>query len=102
MSNNHIKVNLHVAPENVLLAKRKLGKGGAAQKFVDSEVLRCSDKYVPMDTSMLKKSGTTSTVIGSGMVHWDTPYAKPNYYMNRGRGKAQPRADSEESSGLSA
>ncbi|WP_303820963.1 minor capsid protein [Ruminococcus flavefaciens] len=87
MSNNHIKVNLHVAPENVLLAKRKLGKGGAAQKFVDSEVLRCSDKYVPMDTSMLKKSGTTSTVVGSGMVHWDTPYAKPNYYKNRGRGK---------------
>ena len=87
MSNNHIKVKLHVAPENVLLAKRNLGKGGAAQKFVDSEVLRCSDKYVPMDTSMLKKSGTTSTVIGSGMVHWDTPYAKPNYYKNRGRGK---------------
>lgn len=87
MSTNHIKVKLNVAPENVLLARRNLGKGGTAQKYVDSEVLRCSDKYVPMDTSMLKKSGTTSTVIGSGMVHWDTPYAKPNYYKNRGRGK---------------
>ena len=86
MSNDKIKVKLHVAPENVILARRNLGTGGKAQMFVDSEVLRCSDKYIPMDTSALKKSGTASTVIGSGMVHWETPYAIPNYYKNRGRG----------------
>lgn len=87
MSNNRIRVKLHVAPENVLLAKRGLQKGGKAQMYVDSEVLRCCDKYVPMDTSMLKKSGTASTVIGSGKVHYDTSYARKNYYKNRGNGK---------------
>lgn len=87
MSNDKIKVTLHIAPENVLFARRGLQKGGRVQKYIDSEVLRCSDKYVPLDTSMLKKSGTTSTVVGSGMVHYDTPYARKNYYDNRGRGK---------------
>lgn len=86
MSENRIKVQLQVAPENVLLARRNLQKGGKAQQYVDSEVLRCCDPYVPMDTSMLKKSGTTSTVIGSGMVHYSTVYARRNYYENRGRG----------------
>lgn len=87
MSKDKIKVTLHIAPENALLARRCLQKGGRVQKYIDSEVLRCSDKYVPLDTSMLKKSGTTSTVVGSGMVHYDTPYARKNYYDNRGRGK---------------
>lgn len=86
MSNNHIKVKLHVAPENVILAKRNLGKGGKAQMFVDSEVLRCCNKYIPMDSKTLARSGKDATKKGSGMVHWDTPYARKNYYENRGRG----------------
>lgn len=87
MSKDKIKLTLQIAPEKELLARRGLQKGGKVQQFIDSEVLRCSDKYVPLDTSMLKKSGTISTVIGSGMVHYDTPYARKNYYENRGRGK---------------
>lgn len=86
MSNNHIKVKLHVAPENVILAKRNLGKGGKAQVFVDSEVLRCCNKYIPMDSKTLARSGKDATKKGSGMVHWDTPYARKNYYENRGKG----------------
>ena len=50
MSGNKVKVKLQIAPENVLLAKRGLQKGGKAQMYVDSEVLRCCDKYVPMYT----------------------------------------------------
>ena len=86
MSSSHIKVRLHVAPENVILAKRNLGKGGKAQIFVDSEVTRCCDKYIPFDKGPLKESQDWATVKGSGMVHWDTPYARKNYYENRGRG----------------
>lgn len=86
MSKNSIKVTLKVSPQKELLAKRGLQKGGKAQMYVDSEVLRCCDKYVPMDTSVLKKSGRSSTVIGSGKVHYDTPYARKNYYKNRGNG----------------
>ncbi len=87
MSGSRIKVRFIVAPENRLLACRNLQKGGEGQKYVDSEVLRCCDPYVPMKTSVLKKSRTTSTVIGSGMVHYNTVYARKNYYENRGRGK---------------
>ena len=57
------------------------------QKFIDSEVLRLSDPYVPFRTGMLKKSGISGTVIGSGIVEYTAPYAKPNYYTNAGKGK---------------
>ena len=62
MSDNRVKVKLEILPENLLLAKRSLGKGGKAQIFVDSEVLRCCDSYVPFRTGMLKRSGITATV----------------------------------------
>lgn len=62
-------------------------KGGRVQKYIDSEVLRCCDSYVPMLTGKLKQSGITSTVVGSGMVHYNTPYARKNYYDNKGMGK---------------
>lgn len=86
MSNETISVTLHIDPEDTMISRRELQKGGKAQKYVDSEVLRCCDKYVPMDTGTLKRSGVTSTVIGSGMVHYGTPYARRNYYENCGRG----------------
>ena len=58
-----------------------------AQKILDSEVLRRCDPLVPFDTGTLKKSGINSTVIGSGVVSYDTPYAKRQYYENAGRGR---------------
>ena len=54
MSNNSIKVTLTVAPENELFARRGLQKDGRVQKYIDSEVLRCCDSYVPMLTGKLK------------------------------------------------
>ena len=56
MSNNSIKVTLTVAPENELFARRGLQKGGRVQKYIDSEVLRCCDSYVPMLTVILSIS----------------------------------------------
>lgn len=51
-----------------------------AQKFVDSEVLRLSEPYIPLRTGMLVMSGTLGTEIGSGTVQWIAPYAKAQYY----------------------
>ena len=87
MSDDRVKVKLEILPENLLLAKRSLSKGGKAQIFVDSEVLRCCDSYVPFRTGMLKRSGITATVKGSGMVRYNTPYARLNYYSNKGNGR---------------
>jgi hypothetical protein len=51
-----------------------------AQIFVDSEVLRLSDPYIPFQSGMLKKSGILGTEIGSGTVVWNAPYARYLYY----------------------
>jgi hypothetical protein len=57
-----------------------------AQKFIDSEVLRLSEPFTPLRTSMLIKSGTLGTYVGSGVVQWIAPYARRQYYMkNRKR-----------------
>jgi Minor capsid protein len=55
----------------------------AAQIFVDSEVLRHCEPYIPMQTGMLIKSGILGTTIGSGMVKWIAPYARRQYYKGR-------------------
>lgn len=56
------------------------------QKFIDSECLRLSDPYVPFRTGMLKKSGISGTVLGSGVIEYTAPYGKQQYYTNAGRG----------------
>lgn len=63
-----------------------------SQKFVDSEVLRLSEPFTPLLTSMLIKSGILGTDIGSGTVKWIAPYAKQQYYRGRqpGRSKTGP------------
>lgn len=55
----------------------------AAQKFVDSEVLRRSEPYIPLLTGMLIKTGILGTDIGSGTVEWIAPYAKRQYFSPR-------------------
>lgn len=51
-----------------------------AQQFVDSEVLRRCQPYVPMDRGTLIKSGVLNTKIGSGQVIYKTPYARRWYF----------------------
>lgn len=56
------------------------GQYTRAQKIMDTTVLRGCDKYVPMKTGMLKKSGILGTEIGKGWVNYIAPYAKVRYY----------------------
>lgn len=69
-----------------ILAKRNLETGGKVQKYIDSTVLRKCERYVPKRTGTLLRSGQLSTVIGSGEVKYRTPYCRPVYYYNAGRG----------------
>ena len=75
--NGSVKAVLEWAPGIGPTMTRNLN---AAQRFVDSEVLRYSDPYVPFQTGMLKESGTLGTEIGSGEVNWIAPYAAAQYY----------------------
>jgi hypothetical protein len=54
-----------------------------AQKFVDSEILRLCEPYVPLLTGMLIMSGILGTDVGSGTVSWIAPYARGQYYGKR-------------------
>jgi hypothetical protein len=62
------------------------GNYSAAQKFVDNEVLRLSEPYIPLLTSMLIKSGILGTDVGSGRVKWIAPYSAAQYYSARESG----------------
>ena len=73
-------------PVNQLLAERGLQKGGKVQKFIDSECIRRMAPYTPFRTGMLIRSATLGTVIGSGIIKQNAPYARQNYYHNAGRG----------------
>lgn len=60
---------------------------GPVQRLIDSEVLRLSDPYVPFDEAgkyetpgRLRQSGVINTIVGSGKVVYDTPYARRLYY----------------------
>ena len=73
-------VELDLSGLDSALDRRGLGLGGEVQRFVDSEVLRLCEPYVPMDAGVLKTSGSVSTDIGSGEVIYETPYARKVYY----------------------
>lgn len=61
--------------------KRKLfAVGGPIQQFIDSEVLRLMVPYTPMDTGAMIQSATAGTVIGSGKIEYNSPYARYLYY----------------------
>ncbi len=70
------------------------GRYTDAQKFVDSEVLRLSDPYIPMQSGMLKKSGILGTTIGTGEVVWNAPYARYLYYGKVMVGRAPKKVTS--------
>jgi Minor capsid protein len=60
-----------------------------AQMFVDSEVLRLSEPFVPLLTGTLIKTGILGTDVGSGRVQWIAPYARSQYYRGRAPGQSQ-------------
>ena len=51
-----------------------------AQMWLDNEVLKDCNPYVPMRTGVLAGSGIRGTKIGSGKVVYNAPYARRRYY----------------------
>ena len=59
-----------------------------AQRYVDSEVLRRCDPLTPRLNGYLIQSGIRATNIGSGLVQYNSPYARYQYYGKVMIGKA--------------
>ena len=64
--------------------KTALGFGphSPIQRFVDETVAREMDKMVPFDTGALKNS-VQGSVMGSGRLVYNVPYAKAQFYKGR-------------------
>ncbi len=69
------------------LASRTENNLEQAQKFIDSECIKRMSTYTPRRTGVLIKSATIGTVIGSGEIHQQTPYARRQYYEHKSKGK---------------
>ena len=65
---------------NTQFAANRSAQLTRAQKFIDSEVLRCCDPLTPKQTGNLINSGKMGTVIGSGEVKYLAVYAAHQYY----------------------
>ena len=68
--------------------QQRVGPMSAAQKFIDSEFIRTTDPYVPFQTGALKTSAELSTAGGTGLIIYNTPYARrmwehPEYNFNQ-------------------
>ena len=57
-------------------------KYARAQQWLDNEVIKDCDPYVPFRTGNLVRSGQRGTKIGSGVVVYNAPYARRCYYGN--------------------
>ncbi len=86
--NGNIKAELQWNPG---FSAKWNGRATTAQKYVDSEVLDASRKYIPLRTSMLELTGDLGTEIGSGEVAWIAPYAAKQYYNTADTRSYDPR-----------
>lgn len=66
---------------------RKSQAFGKAQEFVDSECIRYMNPLTPRLTGAMIKSATLGTVIGSGKIQYNSPYARRQYYEHKTKKK---------------
>ncbi len=51
------------------------------QKLLDSEVLKDSNYFCPINAGTMKNTGIFNTVLGSGVVQWKEDYVRHQYYL---------------------
>lgn len=72
---------------NPHFAPNKRESFGKAQEFVDSEMIRLMAPETPRRTSVLIKSATLGTTIGSGEIKQIAPYARRQYYEHKSKSR---------------
>lgn len=74
----NLKVNIN--PPKKLISDRGLEPMGRTQQYIDNECMRRMVPYMPFLSGALSKSSTLGTVIGTGEVKQNVPYARYQYY----------------------
>ncbi len=80
------ELKLILKPTEAILKEKGLERGGAVQRAVDEAVIDLCEPYVPYDTGALKESPRTCSPPGGGQVVYGMPYARRQYYENKGDG----------------
>lgn len=79
---------LKLPNEKEIINKFGLGDHQRVQRYIDMEVLRRCEPYIPFQTGVLQELGVLGTDVGSGEVTWIGPYARYQYYGKVMVGKA--------------
>lgn len=82
-----ITITCVMSPTEYILAQRKLGGTGLAERYMTSTVRRHMDKYVKKDTGVLKNTA----VEGQNTITFVQPYAAKQYYTPNTREGAPTR-----------
>ena len=61
-------------------AERQKGSLVDAQKYIDKECINYMIEYTPFRTGIMERSAGLGTVIGSGHIIYNEPYARYQYY----------------------
>lgn len=75
MANTGLTFEFKLATKEEIMQKRGLESGGVVQQIVDSEVMRYMDPYIPLASGAMRDSMIIDTIIGSGEIQVNTPYA---------------------------
>ena len=78
------KVKIQMDSKQKILLRRNLGENGKAQQYFTKQVAAKSEPYIPFDTGRLKDIDVT---IETKRIIYSAPYAKKQYYSNKGMGK---------------
>lgn len=70
----NVNINQQAIADNVWRAVDK------AQAALDEQILKDCNYFIPKDTGQLEMSSIINSRIGEGLLVWNTPYARRQYY----------------------
>ena len=74
------------------LSMRIKGASKKSQKVVANELLKDSNYYAKKDSGELIESSIRASKLEEGLLIWDTPYAKKQYYTGKASKDSNPNA----------
>lgn len=76
-------VNVRVDFDAKKLSRKYQSRAKAAQVVLDESVMKDTDPYVRYRTGALARSVQTASLVGQGLIIYDTPYAQKVYYDSK-------------------
>lgn len=75
-----IPFHVEVKIDHKLIMERIEKEVSSLQGELDALVLQDSNFFCPLETGGLQKSAIIDTTLGKGLLIWNTPYARRQYY----------------------